>query len=94
MVINILAIHQEMRNIHRHDHVTIFKKNQEFKVQDEDAYTVMPLGNFFDCEIQEIVPPKNHDTIKCSHFEQDGIRTHGISLKIGNKSAETAPKTR
>jgi hypothetical protein len=37
MVINILAIHQEMRNIHRHDHVTIFKKKHEFKVQDEDA---------------------------------------------------------
>jgi hypothetical protein len=55
---------------------------------------VTPIGKFFDYEIQEIVPPKNHDTIKCSHFEQDGIKTHGISVKIGNKSAETAPKTR
>jgi hypothetical protein len=53
-----------------------------------------PLGEDFDSEKQEIFPPKILDTIERGHFEQDGIKqTHGISVKIANNSAETAPQT-
>jgi hypothetical protein len=51
----------------------------------------MYCGNPFKTFLRQInkrlSPLKNQDTIECGHVELDGIKPHGISLKIDNRNS-------
>jgi hypothetical protein len=63
----------------------------------KDPFTFSLLWRLFGDVLRQIKrrlsPLKNQDTIECGHVEPDGIKPHGISVKIAHNIAENAPQT-